>query len=189
MHWSLNWLEMQLGEFLWKADNFELSRCSSPVPQICGSISWMDTPVVLAECNTLKMPPQHAEHNTNYRRVLLTPNSVPSTTASSPPPSLHTQAHPAQNASADIHMIEFDNIRLTFDAATVSDAPTITFTDDVDALFRGWYQSKILIIAGQGIPVWQWDKFYVKRAKIKKHTWTSLQFSWHNWKVSGCTYK
>jgi hypothetical protein len=84
--------------------------------------------------------------------------------------------------------IKFDSVELTFDVAAVPDPPTITFADDVESLFTEWYCSRTLIVAGQGIPVRHWDKFYGKRAKIKPHAWESLRSTWNNWKVSVTVY-
>jgi hypothetical protein len=188
MNRSLNQLEIRISEVLRKANGFEL-RHSPLTPQACGIISRtiVATP---AEHNTLRMQPQPAEHNETCGRVPPSPNNGrrtgPSTSAaSSSPPSLPTNPQPARNASTNAQMctIEFNNIKITFDAATVPDAPTLTFADDVDALFTEWYRSQKLVVASQGIPIRHWDKFYAKRAKIKAHTWASLRSTWHNWKV------
>jgi hypothetical protein len=188
MNRSLNRLEIRISEVLRKVNDFEL-RHSPLMPQACGIVSRTNALATPAEHNTLRMQPQPAEHNKTCGRVPPSPPSNgPSTSAaSSSPPLLRlpTNPQPARNASTNAQMrtIEFDNIKITFDAATVPDAPTLTFADDVYALFTEWYRSQKLVVAGQGIPIRHWDKFYAKRAKIKTHTWASLRSTWHNWKV------
>jgi hypothetical protein len=79
--------------------------------------------------------------------------------------------------------LEIDGERLTFDISAVPNPPTVSFADNVELLLGEWYSSSRLVVAGHGIPIRHWDKFYMKKHKIKPHAWDSLRSTWHNWKV------
>jgi hypothetical protein len=89
------------------------------------------------------------------------------------------------DVTQQIKTIEIDGTDVTFDIATVPDPPAISFADDVPRLLREWYVSSHLTIAGRGIPVRHWDKFYMNRGGVKHGAWASFRSTWHNWKVSG----
>jgi len=101
--------------------------------------------------------------------------------ATVPTPSAKNEA-PAQDL---MRTVEIDSVPLTFDITTVPDPPTVSFADDVESLFTEWYSSTKLVVMGRGIPIHHWDKFYMKKHKIKPHAWDSLRSTWHNWKVGG----
>jgi hypothetical protein len=79
--------------------------------------------------------------------------------------------------------IVIDGEDVTFDISSVADPPAISFAEDVPRLLREWYASSYLTVAGHGIPIRHWDKFYMARGGIKHGAWDSFRSTWHNWKV------
>ena len=103
-----------------------------------------------------------------------------------PTPTSWPQPRPAftESTAKTMRTIEIDGLDVIFDVASVPDPPTVSFADNVESLVTEWYSSQKLLVAGHGIPIRHWDKFYMKRYKIKLHAWDSLRSSWNNWKVS-----
>lgn len=94
------------------------------------------------------------------------------------------QSASTESTAKDMRTIEINGFKLTFNVTSVPSPPRISFADNVDLLFTEWYSSQKLLVTGHGIPIRHWDKFYMKKHKIKEDAWISLRSTWNNWRVS-----
>jgi len=90
--------------------------------------------------------------------------------------------HSSVGAGSDACTVSSFADSLTFDITTVPNPPTVSFANDIEFLFIEQYSSTKLVVVGHGIPICHWDRFYMKKHKIKPHAWDSLWSTWHNWR-------
>ncbi|KAI0327610.1 hypothetical protein GY45DRAFT_1100462 [Cubamyces sp. BRFM 1775] len=88
------------------------------------------------------------------------------------------------SAIAPEHLMYFDlnGEQIAFDRTSVPNPPSISFAEDISALFKEWHQSELLTVSGRGIPIKYWPWFYQKRTHIKNHAWDVIRSKWNKWK-------